>query len=305
VRLVPRRPGRAGLDAVWADDFHHALRTLVTPERAGYLGDYAGTPEQLLEAIRHGFVYRGQRSAWAGGPRGRPTGRTPARAFVFCTENHDQVGNRALGERLAHLVSPAIYRAASALLLMAPETPMLFMGQEFTAVTPFQHFTDHEPEVGRLVTEGRRREFAAFPLFRQHPERVPDPQDRRTFERSRLRLEERREHAGVRRLYRELLALRRDDSCLRRQDRLGLRGAPLGERALAFGWRDRLVVANFGRRLDLRLPPALRAGRGRWRPLLSTDARRYGGAGERPRLAAGRLAVPAETTVLFAAPAPA
>ena len=143
----------------------------------------------------------------------------------------------------------------------------------------------------------------ALEFHRQHPERVPDPQDRRTFERSRLRLEERREHAGVRRLYRELLALRRDDSCLRRQDRLGLRGAPLGERALAFGWRDRLVVANFGRRLDLRLPPALRAGRGRWRPLLSTDARRYGGAGERPRLAAGRLIVPAETTVLFAAPA--
>src|SRR5437773_484104 len=197
VRLVSTGRGGAGLDAVWADDFHHALRTLVTSDRAGYFADYDGTPEQVLAAIRHGFVYRGQRSGWAGRPRGRPTGRTPARAFVFCIENHDQVGNRALGERLAHLVSPATYRAASALLLMAPETPMLFMGQEFAADTPFQYFTDHEPDLGRLVTEGRRREFAAFATFRERPERVPDPQDPRTFERSRLRLEERRAHAGV------------------------------------------------------------------------------------------------------------
>src|SRR5205814_7691509 len=124
--------------------------------------------------------------------------------------------------------------------------------------------------------------------------------DRRTFERSRLRFEERRAHAGVYRLYRELLALRRCDPWLRHQDRLSLRTAPLGDRALAFGWRDRLVVANFGGALEARLPPSLRAGRAGWRPLLSSDARRYGGAGQRPRLAAGRLTVPPEPTVLLA-----
>jgi maltooligosyltrehalose trehalohydrolase len=185
---------------------------------------------------------------------------------------------------------------------MAPETPMLFMGQEVAAETPFLYFTDHEPDLGRLVTEGRRREFAAFASFREHPERVPDPQDPATFERSRLRGGPRRADGAARRLYRELLALRRRDARLRAQDRLGLRTAPLGERALAFGWADRLVVANFGAALETRLPPALAAGRGRWRPLLSTDARRYGGEGRRPRLAAGRLSVPAETTVLFGRP---
>jgi maltooligosyltrehalose trehalohydrolase len=302
VRLVSRGPGGVGLDAVWADDFHHALRTLVTGDRSAYFADYAGTAEQLLDAIRHGFVYRGQLSQWSGHPRGRPTGRVPARAFVFCIENHDQVGNRALGERLAHLVSPPTYRAASAVLLTAPETPMLFMGQEFAAETPFQFFTDHEPDLGRLVTEGRRKEFAAFPSFRQHLERVPDPQHPATFERSKLRLDERRRNAEVHRLYRDLLALRASDPRLRCQDRLGLRAAALGEKALAFGWRDRLVVASFGAELETRLPPSLRVGRGRWRLLLNTDARRYGGAGRRATLSAGRLTLPPETAAVFARP---
>ncbi len=295
VRLVrPPARGGHGLDAVWADDFHHAVRTLLTDERAGYFADYSGRPGDVLAAVKHGFVYRGQPTRRDGRPRGRPTGGTPARAFVFCTENHDQVGNRAGGERLAHLVSPAAYRAASALLLFAPETPLLFMGQEFAASAPFQYFTDHDPELGRLVTEGRRREFASFPAFAEHPELVPDPQDPATFQRSKLDMAERKRHAEVYRLYHELLRLRREDPVLRRQDRRRVRTSVLGRRALAFSIGDRLVAANFGTRPLSRAFPA--AGR----LLLSTDEPRFGGLGRAVSLAHGRLTLPPETAALFA-----
>jgi maltooligosyltrehalose trehalohydrolase len=301
-RLVrPPSEGGYGLDAVWADDFHHALRTLLRPEREGYYAAYTGRPADLLTTIRDGFLYQGQVSPHSGKPRGQPTGDVPAAAFVFCTENHDQVGNRARGERLAHLVSPAVYRAASALLLLAPETPMLFMGQEFAASSPFLYFTDHEPELGRLVTEGRRAEFAAFGAFKEHPEQVPDPQDEATFRQSILDVADRERHAGVYRLYRDLLALRRGDPVLRSQDRFAVRGVPLGDRALAFtlgnGADQRLVVANFGDRLEVTLPQDWVEKR--WEPVWSSTDRAYGGDGGRAEIDHGRVQVPPATTVLF------
>ena len=151
--------GGHGLDLVYADDFHHEVRVLLTGERDGYYADYAGRPERIVKAIREGFIYQGQPSVYPGAPRGTATGEA-AWQFLFGLQNHDQVGNRALGERLNQVVDPGRYAAATALLLLAPETPALFMGQEFAASTPFLYFTDHEPGLGRLVTEGRRREFA-------------------------------------------------------------------------------------------------------------------------------------------------
>jgi maltooligosyltrehalose trehalohydrolase len=303
-RLIrPTARGGYGLDGVWADDFHHAVRTLLTGQRDGYYADYKGRADEVADVVRHGFLYRGQRSAVHGRPRGTRTGRAPAHAFVFCTENHDQVGNRALGERLGHLVSPSLYRAASALLLLAPETPLLFMGQEFAASSPFLYFTDHEPELGRRVTDGRRREFAAFDAFGDDPERVPDPQAEETFRRSTLDFADRDRNAAVYRLYRELLRLRRQDPTLRCQDRLGLLSAALGPCVLAFAVGDgparRLVVANFGAAAELRLPGGLRAD-GDWRPLLTTDDPLYGGGGAPTDASGGRVRLPAESTVLFA-----
>src|SRR5262249_26784144 len=145
--------------------FHHAVRVLLTGEREGYYAAYQGLTHEIATAINEGFIYQGQHSPHTGAPRGTRVTDEPATAFVFCIENHDQVGNRALGERLNALVSPAAYRVASALLLLVPETPLLFMGQEFAASTPFLFFTDHESELGRRVTEGRRAEFAAFAAF--------------------------------------------------------------------------------------------------------------------------------------------
>src|SRR5579884_2244491 len=309
----PAARGGYGLDAVWADDFHHELHVLLTGEREGYFEDYAGTTAGIARAINEGFVYQGQRSRHMGDSRGTPVTDEPARAFVFCIQNHDQVGNRALGDRLSRAISPARYAVASALLLFAPETPLLFMGQEFAASAPFQFFTDHHAELGKLVTEGRRAEFKHFRAF-QDPalrERIPDPQAAATFVRSKLDLGDRAAHAGVRRLYQALLRLRRDGSVLCDQDRCRTRAVPLGEELLlVHRWRGddhRVLLANFGPAVSLPLdetPVLADLPRDGWRLLLSTAWRRFGGNGQRAKLtgrgATRAVVVPAETGVVFA-----
>jgi maltooligosyltrehalose trehalohydrolase len=217
--VQPEAEGGLGLDAVWADDFHHELRRLLAGDHEGYYADYAGRAAGVAAAVRDGWIFKGQRSEHFGGPRGTdPAGISPRR-FVFFLQNHDQVGNRALGERLHHQVDLATFRAATTLLLCAPQTPLLFMGQEWAAPEPFLFFTDHEPGLGRLVTEGRRKEFRGFSAFAdpRQRERIPDPQATSTFERSRLdwsRADE-EPHASTLRLHRALLHLRRDEPLLR------------------------------------------------------------------------------------------
>ncbi|MER7619774.1 malto-oligosyltrehalose trehalohydrolase [Nonomuraea wenchangensis] len=203
-----RESGGYGLDAAWADEWHHALHAALTGERDGYYVDF-GPLALLAKALRQAWVYDGTWSPH----RGRAHGRSPAglsgHRFVVCAQNHDQVGNRARGERSGALMSEGRLRVAAALLLTAPFTPMLFQGEEWGASTPFQYFTDHEdPELGRAVSAGRRREFAAFGW---EPGQVPDPQDAATFERSRLDWGEPGEepHARLLAWHRELIALRR------------------------------------------------------------------------------------------------
>ncbi|TFG87006.1 MAG: DUF3459 domain-containing protein, partial [Gemmatimonadales bacterium] len=215
----PAPEGGWGLDAVWSDDLHHQVLRMLAGDAEGYFADFCGTAPDLATTLRQGWVFTGQHSPHEGGPRGTDPAGIPPRRFVVCIQNHDQVGNRALGERLHHQVDLSAYRAASVLLLCAPQTPLLFMGQEWAAGTSFRFFTDHSPDLGRLVTEGRREEFRSFSSF-SSPEaraRIPDPQSRTTFEDSRLRWEERERepHASVLRLNRALLALRRDEPALR------------------------------------------------------------------------------------------
>jgi maltooligosyltrehalose trehalohydrolase len=176
------------------------------------------------------------------------------------------------------------------------------MGQEFAASTPFQYFTDHERDLGALITAGRRREFGAFPAFAAHPDAIPDPQDPATFDRSKLRHEERDASRGVYRLYRDLLAIRRDDPTIARQDRFALRTAALGPQALALLFEvrgaRRLLVVNVGGVLECTVP--FRLGRARWRAVFNSDANAYGGSGASARLIRGRLSIPGEMAVLFA-----
>lgn len=217
--LKPRPAGGFGMDAVWADDLHHQIRRALTGEKDGYYADYTGSAEDIAQTLRKGWFYCGQASPRKRIPRGTDPAGVPPSRFVVCIQNHDQIGNRAFGERLNHQIDRAMYRAASALLLTAPQTPLLFMGQEWAASSPFLYFTDHHPELGALVTEGRRREFRHFTAFTDPNirTRIPDPQAAATFRTSKLNWDERdREpHAGTLRLYRDLLKLRKSEPALR------------------------------------------------------------------------------------------
>jgi maltooligosyltrehalose trehalohydrolase len=216
---MPPETGGYGLDAVWADDFHHQVRVHVAGDRDGYYAAYSGSTRDLAATIRLGWFYTGQVSPHTGHPRGSDPSALQPPQFFYCLQNHDQVGNRADGSRLHHRIDAAVYRALTTLLLVLPHTPLLFMGQEWAAGTPFQFFTDHHDDLGRLVTAGRRAEFASFTGFGL--ETVPDPQQVETFERSRLQWNELAapDHAGVLRLYRRLLDLRRSHPAMRASDR--------------------------------------------------------------------------------------
>ena len=284
--LLPRTEGGANIDAVWADDFHHQLRVALTGEREGYYTDYSGNTEDLAKTLRQGWFYTGQLSAYAGRTRGSLPDRLVPGQFVHCVQNHDQIGNRALGDRLNHLIGLDAYRAASALLLLGPYTPLLFMGQEWAASAPFQYFTDHQEELGRLVTEGRRAEFARFTAFAGSE--VPDPQARETFLRSKLDWGERATapHAGVLALYHDALALRHSQPALRARDRAGIAAEPLGADAIALRrggpapTDTLLLVVNLRGEtvVNLAAQPVTAAPDGHaWAVLLDTEDTRYGG----------------------------
>lgn len=208
-RLIsPREENGYGLDAQWSDDFHHAIIALITGDRGGYYADF-GTVADLAKSLRRAFVFDGQYSQYRNRNHGRPAAGLPGWRFLGYAQNHDQVGNRAQGERISHLTTEGRTKIAAALVLTAPFVPMLFQGEEWAASTPFQYFTDHEDkELGRLVSEGRKKEFGAFGW---NPEDVPDPQHHSTFERSKLHWEELSDpsHAEILDWYQQLIALRR------------------------------------------------------------------------------------------------
>jgi len=213
-RVVREREcGGYGIHAQWSDDFHHALHTVITGERAGYYADF-GSVGHLAKAIRQAFVHDGGYAPFRQRRHGRPPTGLEATRFLAYLQNHDQVGNRATGERSSMLVGPRLLKVAAALVLLSPSVPMLFQGEEWGAGTPFLYFTDHEdPELGRLVSEGRRREFAAFGWA---PEDVPDPQAPETYDRSMLDWSEvgKPDHGELLDWHRRLLALRRAEPSL-------------------------------------------------------------------------------------------
>lgn len=237
-------PGR--FDAQWNDDFHNAMHVLLTDESEGYYAHYRPPMEKLLRSLREGFAFQGE--AMGAKRRGEPSGHLPAARFVNFLQNHDQVGNRALGDRLTTLVPPETMEAALALLLLAPFVPMLFMGEEWGSRTPFLFFTDFPDEALRkAVREGRRKEFEGFTGF--SGEDIPDPGLEDTFlrsipERDLARDEERRE------LVRELIAVRQEHVSPHIDEARGLRAEPLGERAFVAAWslggRTLTLFVNLG-----------------------------------------------------------
>ncbi len=206
VRAAAR--GGYGIDASWSDDLHHAIHVALTGERGGYYEDFVGAPD-IVRAMTEVYVYAGRYSVHRRRRHGRPAdGLEPGR-FIGFSQNHDQVGNRALGERLAHLAGLDAARIAATLVLAGPFVPLLFQGEEWAASSPFQFFTDHQdPDLARAVGDGRKREFAAFGW---QPDQVPDPNDVATFTRSRLDWTEIEvePHASMVAWYRRLIELRR------------------------------------------------------------------------------------------------
>jgi len=234
---------RAGYRAQWNDDGHHVLHTLLTDDREGYYGDYAdGAADRLVRCLTEGFVYQGEPSPFRGGARrGEASADLPPTAFVLFLQNHDQTGNRAFGDRLATLCPAGPLRAATALHLLCPQVPLLFMGEEGASRRPFLYFTSHDEELAVLVREGRRREFAGFPQFADpvSREKIPDPNAVETFERSRLDPAEADSPEGARHLVlvRQLLQIRASCLAPRLAGATALEGRALGAKAVFVAWR--------------------------------------------------------------------
>ncbi len=246
----------AGLDAVWNDDLHHSLHVALTGEREGYYEDYVGW-DDVARSLERVFVYDGRVSVHRGTPVGAPAGDRARRSFVVCSQNHDQIGNRARGERLVHLTDVRRAQAAAAVVLTSPFLPLLFQGEEWAASSPFRYFTDHrDAAVAAAVTTGRRSEFGSFVGF---SDEVPDPQADATFTRSVLDWDERDDepHASMLRWYRHLIALRRNHAALRThgpQDTAASYHADLGAFVVVRGQRLMLVIATADEPVDV---PAL------------------------------------------------
>lgn len=276
-RAADGRPAIA--TAQWNDDIHHALHVLLTGEHDGYYVDFATAPARLLaEGLTNGFIYRGQTSDHAGAPRGEPSAHLPPTAMINFLQNHDQIGNRAFGERITVLAEPRAVRAATACVLLGPAIPMLFMGEAFAARSPFLYFCDFEGELARAVREGRRREFARFARFADPAtrDRIPDPTAATTFTASRLPLPVDDADSARERAFQAFVG-----TCLaeRRQrvEPLIADGAPaladhrmLDERAFVVRWRftggTLALAANLGGSQDVALP-ALDDCRPVFRPL--------------------------------------
>jgi maltooligosyltrehalose trehalohydrolase len=267
-----------GVDALWNDDWHHAARIALTGKREAYYTDYLGNPQEFVSMAKLGFLFQGQHYKWQKKRRGTPSAHVPPERFVVYLQNHDQIANSATGERIHQIASPGDVRAMTALLLLGPQTPMLFQGQEFGASAPFLYFADHTPELAAQVAEGRRQFLTQFPSIKGA---TPLPHDRNTFERCKLDHSERERNRTTVDLHRDLIRLRRT------QSRENLHGAVLSERAFVLRWltgddADRLLIVNLGSELHLdpAPEPLLAPPRGReWEILFSTEDPEYGGGG--------------------------
>jgi len=292
VRVVlPVDKGGLGFDAVWADDFHHIVRVGQTQEAEGYLSEFAGTPGELLDTLRHGWHYRGQVSKFTLRARGTECQDAPPQAFLHCLSNHDQTGNDPFGRRIGHRVQPEAMRAAEMLLCLSPYTPMLFMGQEWNASTPFLFFVDHQAELNRLLAEGRREEFKHFSAFSDPAvlNQIPLAQDPGSFTASKLAWNEREQpaHAATLALYRACLELRHHHAAFRPASRDTWKvwgcgqGDNIGVLLLCGEAEDWLVIFDLmgghsGELLEVLGPGLCQRP---WQIVVSSTEARFGGAG--------------------------
>lgn len=310
-RLV-REPkqGGYGCDALWNDDFHHTARVAATGRREAYYHDYTGTPQELISALRWGYLYQGQHYHWQKQRRGSSALDLGAHHFITYLQNHDQVANSIAGARIGQLCEPARLRALTTLWLLSPPTPLFFQGQEFGSSSPFLYFAHHNPQLAPLVRKGRKEFLVQFPSIAapEVSEGLADPSDRTTFERSKLDFSERKRHAPLLALHRDLLALRREDPVFQEQRAEQMYGAVLSSEAFLLRFLcptgDRLLVINLG--ADLQLEPApeplLAPPSGsNWNLLFCSEDVKYGGAGFAPPHTDGVWTLTARSAYVLAA----
>ena len=284
----PVGEGGCNLDGLWNDDFHHTARVALTGQREGYYTDYRGSPQELISAVKRGYLYQGQWYNWQKKRRGTPSAGLQPCAFINYLENHDQICNAGFGKRIHLQSQPGCYRALTALLLLGPGTPLLFQGQEFGASSPFTFFADHNPELAKLVYKGRLEFVSQFPSLAapESQARIPDPADVETFESCKLKLAERETHSQVYQLHRDLLKLRREDPVFRAQRPGGVDGAVLGAKTFLLRFfgddGERLLLINLD--IDLDFDPAPEPMLAppenmHWVTLWSSEHPQYGGRG--------------------------
>ncbi|HEX3760856.1 MAG TPA: malto-oligosyltrehalose trehalohydrolase [Kofleriaceae bacterium] len=299
------------LDALWNDDFHHSARVAATGVIDGYLHDYRGTAQELVSALKHGFLYQGQLYPWQHNPRGRSTRGVARHRLVHFLENHDQVANIAFGERLCALTDPATLRALTAVLLLGPELPLLFQGQEHGATQPWWFFADHAPPLAAAVRDGRARFVAQFARLAT-PEAqaaLANPTAEATFRGCVLDPGARRFDHPLVTLHRDLIALRRNDPAFTDPRPDALDGAVLADRTFVVRYcqpdprRDRLLLVNLGPTYaspataePLVAPPDSTG----WQLVWSSEDPRYGGHGTPPPFDHERLAIPAHAAIVVA-----
>ena len=256
-RLVrPGHEGGYGLDGLWNDDFHHSVMVALTGRSEAYYSDTRGNPQELISAAKYGYLFQGQYYHWQKQERGTPSLDLEPPRFVVFLQNHDQVANSAHGLRGHELTSPGRWRAATALMLLMPGTPMLFQGQEFVATAPFLYFADFETELADAVRRGRAQFLKQFASIKGYESTtaLDDPGSLDTFERCKLNLEERVTHAPAYALHHDLIALRRQEAAFRAQRRSDVDGAVLDREAFALRFftdghaDDRLLLVNLGTR---------------------------------------------------------
>jgi maltooligosyltrehalose trehalohydrolase len=278
--VLPRAVQGLGIDSQWSDDFHHSLHARLTGEDSGYYADYTN-PSCLPKAINEGFVYTGQYSRSRRRRHGTSSADLAGKQFVICSQNHDQIGNRMLGERLSQLVSFDALKVAAGVLLISPAVPLLFMGEEYGEPAPFQYFTSHsDGGLIEAIRNGRREEFAAF-AWSGEP---PDPQAESTFAASRLNWDLRGQSPNRQLLafYRELLSLRRDLPALQRLDKAATHAEFLGATDVLVIHRRHsrqplIAVVNLGR-TTAQVPFPTTSGS--WTNVLDSYENRFGGPGK-------------------------
>jgi maltooligosyltrehalose trehalohydrolase len=311
VKLIRgQQQGGYGLDGVWNDDLHHSMMVRMTGHMEAYYSDYQGSVQELISGTKYGYLYQGQWYRWQKQRRGSATFGLPPYRFVNFIQNHDQVANSARGLRTPQLTSPGINKTMTALMMLAPGTPMLFQGQEFAASSPFLFFADQGPELAPGIREGRRKflsQFRSLALKEMWPCFAP-PAERRTFETCKLDHSERTTHGEAYALHRDLIQLRKNTEAFQRQEYAAVDGAVLGPDSLVLRFfaksgDDRLLILNFAK--DLHLSPAPEPllappEEKEWDIVWSTEDPRYGGCGTPPLDTVDNWRIPGQSAVVLA-----